>query len=164
MGATTKLLFMCGKMAAGKSTLARELADRENAVLLSQDEFVEHLFPHEIVDIPSYVKYSNRLNAAIGPLVCSLLAKGVSVVLDFPGNTRRQRTWFRQIIETAAVDHELHFLDLPDELCKRQLAMRSKDLPAGARWTTEAEFDLITTYFEPPASDEAFTVIRHVRG
>ena len=32
MGAPAKLIFLCGKMAAGKSTLARELAERENAV------------------------------------------------------------------------------------------------------------------------------------
>jgi predicted kinase len=34
----------CGKMAAGKSTMSRELAERENAVLLVQDEFLERLF------------------------------------------------------------------------------------------------------------------------
>jgi predicted kinase len=38
-----KLLFLCGKMAAGKSTLSRQLAERENAVLLVQDEFLERL-------------------------------------------------------------------------------------------------------------------------
>ena len=54
-----KLIFLCGKMAAGKSTLARELAERENAVLLVQDEFLERLFPGEIVDIPGFVKYSS---------------------------------------------------------------------------------------------------------
>ncbi len=36
MAGSAKLIFLCGKMAAGKSTLARELADRENAVLLVQ--------------------------------------------------------------------------------------------------------------------------------
>jgi serine kinase of HPr protein (carbohydrate metabolism regulator) len=44
------LVFMCGKMAAGKSTLARELARREHTVLLVQDEFLEQLFPGEITD------------------------------------------------------------------------------------------------------------------
>jgi thymidine kinase len=33
-----KLIFFCGKMAAGKSTLAKELAARERAVLLNQDQ------------------------------------------------------------------------------------------------------------------------------
>ncbi|PYV70475.1 MAG: cell division protein ZipA, partial [Acidobacteria bacterium] len=47
MAGSAKLIFLCGKMAAGKSTLARELADRENAVLLVQDDFVTALFPGE---------------------------------------------------------------------------------------------------------------------
>lgn len=58
MNRRAKLYFLCGKMAAGKSTLARELAQREEAVLLVQDEFLIKLFPGEIVDIPGFVKYS----------------------------------------------------------------------------------------------------------
>ncbi|MEY4634976.1 MAG: hypothetical protein RJA55_774, partial [Acidobacteriota bacterium] len=51
-----KLIFFCGKMAAGKSTLAKELAGRERAVLLNQDELLERLFPGGVIDVPSYVK------------------------------------------------------------------------------------------------------------
>jgi len=40
-----KLIFLCGKMAAGKSTLAKELAAREDAVLIVQDEFLDALYP-----------------------------------------------------------------------------------------------------------------------
>ena len=43
-------------MAAGKSTLARELADRENAILFVQDDLLEALFPGEITDIPGFLK------------------------------------------------------------------------------------------------------------
>jgi predicted kinase len=52
MSVSAKLIFLCGKMAAGKSTLARDLARRDDAVLLVQDEFLDHLFPGEITDIP----------------------------------------------------------------------------------------------------------------
>lgn len=158
-----KLIFFCGKMAAGKSTLARTLAAREHAALLVQDEFVEQLFPGEIVDIPSFIKYAGRLKSAVGPHVVALLTLGTSVVLDFPGNTRSQRAWFRELIEQARVDHELHFIDAPDALCKRQLKERSKDLPPGTPWTSEAEFDMITAHFLAPADDEGFNVIRHHR-
>jgi len=158
-----KLIFFCGKMAAGKSTLARALAARERAVMLSQDELVERLFPGEIVDIPSYKEYSARLNSAIGPHVCALLSLGNSVVLDFPGNTRSQRAWFRELFEQAGADHELHFIDASDALCKRQLKERSKDLPPGTPWTSEAEFDMIMAHFLPPSDDEGFTIVRHDR-
>jgi len=163
MSTPAKLIFFCGKMAAGKSTLAKALAEREHAVVLSQDELVERLFPGEIVDIPSYLKYSSRLNNATGPVVRSLLTLGTSVVLDFPGNTRSQRAWFRELFEQAGAEHELHFIDAPDVLCKRQLKERSKDLPPGAPWTSEAEFDMITAHFLPPADDERFNVVRHHR-
>jgi predicted kinase len=158
-----KLIFMCGKMAAGKSTLARELAEQENAVLLVQDEFLDHLFPGEITDISGYVKCSSRLKNALGPHICSLLSKGISVVLDFPGNTRAQRTWFRELFERANAEHELHYVDASDALCKRQLKERSEDLPAGTPWTTDAEFEAITVYFQPPSEEERFNVIRHER-
>ena len=158
-----KLIFFCGKMAAGKSTLAKELAARERAVLLNKDQLIERLFPGEVIDVPSYMKYSSRLTSAIGPHVSALLALGTSVVLDFPGNTRSQRAWFRELFEQAGADHELHFIDSPDALCKRQLKERSKDLPPGTPWTSEAEFDLIMAHFLPPSDGEGFNVIRHRR-
>ncbi len=163
MGTAPKLIFLCGKMASGKSTLARDLAERDNAILLVQDELLESLYPGEIVDIPGFVKCSSRLKSALEPHVCALLAKGMSVVLDVPGNTRAQRAWFRGIFERANVEHELHFVDAPDALCKSQLKDRSRSLPPGAPWTTDAEFEAITVYFQPPSEDEGFNVVRHER-
>ena len=158
-----KLYLMCGKMAAGKSTYARELAREQNALLLVQDEFVAALFPGAITDIPSFVKYSGRLRHALSDHICDLLSHGMSVVLDFPGNTRNQRQWFRDLFERANVEHELHYIVASDDLCKRQLRQRSAALPAGSRWTTDAEFDLITSYFQAPADDERFNVVRRER-
>lgn len=155
------LFFLCGKMAAGKSTLASALARQENAVLLVQDELLGTLYPGEIVDIPEFVKCSARLRTALTPHIHSLLLRGVSVVLDFPGNTKAQRSWFRELFEGARVGHELHFIDVPDKVCKAQLKERSKKLPAESAWTTDAEFDAITAYFQAPTPEEGFNVIRH---
>jgi len=163
MSAPAKLIFLCGKMAAGKSTLARDLAERHGAVLLAQDEFLDSLYPGEITDVPGFAKYSSRLRNALAPHVCALLSKGISVVLDFPGNTVAQRAWFRDLFERANVEHELHFVDASDAVCKSQLRDRSKHLPPGAPWTTDAEFDAITVYFQPPSEEEGFNVIRHQR-
>ena len=163
MRASAKLIFLCGKMAAGKSTLARNLAVRENAVLLVQDDFLSALFPGEITDIPGFVKCSSRLESALTPHICALLSKGISVVLDFPGNTKVQREWFRELAERAKVEHELHFVYTSDALCKSQLRERSRGLPAGTPWTRDADFEAITAYFQPPSEDEDFNVVRHER-
>ena len=159
-----KLLFFCGKMAAGKSTLSRQLASQEHAVLLVEDEFLERLFPGQIADLAAYVTYSSRVRDALGPHIRALLSMGVSVVLDFPGNTRRQRAWFRRLIDdVAGAEHELHFIDASDALCMRQLRHRSRNLPAETRWTSEADFQAVTAYFEPPTEEEGFNVVRHER-
>ena len=163
MSTTPKLIFMCGKMAAGKSTLARDLAQRENAILIVQDDFLESLYPGEIRDIADFVRCSSRVRQALDPHVCTLLSMSISVVLDFPANTKEQRAWFRGIFERANVEHELHFVDASDALCKRQLKDRSKNLPPGAPWTTDAEFEAITGYFQPPSEDEGFNVVHHER-
>lgn len=158
-----QLIFFCGKMAAGKSTLARELAARTGAVLLVQDEFLARLFPGEILGVEDFLRCSARLRDALTPHVCELLGKGITVVLDFPGNTVEQRAWFRTLAERAGVPHQLHLIEASDDLCKQQLRQRSRDLPPGTPWTTEAEFDAITAYFRPPSADEGFHIVRHVR-
>jgi predicted kinase len=158
------LMFLCGKMAAGKSTLARELAERRDAILFVQDELLEQLFPGEITDVAEFFDRSSRLRNAITPHICAVLSKGISVVLDFPGNTRAQRAWFRDIFERARVEHELHFIDASDATCKRQLKDRSRHLPPGTPWTSDAEFEAITVYFQPPSDEEEFNVVRHERG
>jgi predicted kinase len=158
------LMFLCGKMAAGKSTLSRQLAEREDAVLLEQDHFLGTLFPGEIVDIPAFVERYDRIKAALAPHIRALLARGVSVVLDFAGNTRGQRAWFRELVEGTGARLEVHYVEASDALCKRQLKQRSAHLPPGTPWTSEAEFDAITALFQGPADDEGFTVIRYSRG
>ena len=60
MNTSMKLMFFCGKRAAGKSTLARNLAVRENAALLVHDDFLNALFPGEITDVPGFVKCHSR--------------------------------------------------------------------------------------------------------
>jgi predicted kinase len=148
-------------MAAGKSTLARELAERERALLLVQDDWLATLYPGEITGIPEFVQRYSRLQNALTPHICALLSQGISVVLDFAAATKSQRAWFRGLIERAQVVHELHFIDASDALCKRQLRERSAGLPAGTPWTSEADFEAITAYFQAPSDDEQFNVVRH---
>lgn len=147
-------------MASGKSTLSRTLASQDSAVLLVEDHLLERLFPGRITDVSAYVTYSARVRDALASHIISLLSMGVSVALDFPGNARAQRAWFRQLIDESGAEHELHFIDASDALCMQQLARRSKKA-ADTRWTTAAEFHAVTAYFEPPVPEEGFNVIRH---
>jgi hypothetical protein len=66
----------------------------------------------------------------------------------------------RSLIEQSGAAHELHLLDIPDAICKQRLRQRN----AGGEHpfqVTEAEYDLFTSYFVPPAPIEGFNVIVH---
>ena len=162
-GKGASIHIFCGKMASGKSTLARELAQKHNAILLVEDDWMSQLYPAEISDIQSYIKYSERLKGPVSGHVLDLLAHGMSVVMDFPANTINQRRWFRELFEKANVRHALHYLDVSDAICKQQLRQRSAGRSEGSAFTTAAEFDAITKYFQPPDTDEGFNVIRYER-
>jgi predicted kinase len=132
-------------------------------VLLVEDDFIVKLFPGAIHTISDYIEYSSRIKDALSEHIVALLCAGMPVVLDFPGNTPSQRDWFRGLFERAGVAHELHFLDVPDHVCKLGLKERSKALPPGSPFTTDAEFDAITQYFQPPQPGEGFNVTVHTR-
>lgn len=154
------LYLLCGKIAAGKSTLAKRLAARPATVLISEDHWNSTLFPDEIRTIEDYARYSARVRAAMGPHVTALLKAGLSVVLDFQANTLAVRGWMRTLINGADAAHELHFLDIPDELCRRRLNERNL---AGQHpyQASDADYELFTRHFVPPSADEGFNVIVH---
>jgi predicted kinase len=158
--AKATLFLVCGKIAAGKSTLAKTLAIAPGTILISEDQWLACLYRSELVTIADYILYSARLRDAIGPHVEYLLRIGTSVVLDFPANTPNQRQWMRGIAERSGADHELHYLDVPDQICKSRLRERNA---AGTHdfAASEADFEQITSYFMPPADQEGFNVIRH---
>ncbi|MDJ0948190.1 MAG: ATP-binding protein [Alphaproteobacteria bacterium] len=159
-GRKPTLHLVCGKIAAGKSTLARRLASEPGTVLISEDAWLSSLFPGEIVALEDYVRCSGRLRDVMGAHVEALLRSGLSVVLDFPANTTHVRQWMRGIFERAGAAHELHFLDVPDAVCKARLRRRNQDGSHDFA-PTDADYDLITSYFVPPSADEAFNVTVH---
>ena len=154
------LYLICGKIAAGKSTLAKRLSERPLTVLIAEDSWNATLFPDEIRTIEDYSKYSTRLRQAMGPHVVALLRAGVSVVLDFQANTLAVRRWMKTLVEESGALHELHILDVPDETCKSRLRARN----AGGEHpyqVTDAEFDLFTKHFVAPTADEGFNMVVH---
>jgi hypothetical protein len=85
------LYCICGKIAAGKTSLARKLAAEHAAVLICEDEWLVRI-EAEIETFDDFRKHARRLfRAVIGPHVIGLLRMGVSVVLDI----RRRRFLIR---------------------------------------------------------------------
>jgi predicted kinase len=147
--------MICGKIAAGKSTLARRLAEAPDTILISEDVWLSTLYRDEQRTVAEYARNARRLREVMGGHVEALLRAGLSVVLDFPANTPANRQWMRGLFENAGAAHRLHFIDLPDAVCKARLRQRNA---AGTHqfMVSDAEFDEITAYLVPPSADEGF--------
>ncbi|MBM1222215.1 ATP-binding protein [Ponticoccus sp. SC2-23] len=151
---------LCGKPAAGKSTLCAELSRDAGTIALSEDVWLDALYGEEMSTLSDFVRCSDKLRYAVGPHVVALLERGLSVILDFHANTVEARLWMRRLADAAGVECKLHYLDVPDDLCRIRLAARRArgDHPFNV---TPAQFDGVVAHFVPPTEAEGITIIRH---
>ena len=154
------LHLVCGKIAAGKSTLTDALGLVPGAIVVREDYWLARLYPDEQNSLADYIRNSRRLRDAMTAHLIELLKGGMTVVLDFPANTPASRAWMRTLFEAAECRHTLHYLDVPDELCKARLRQRNDG--GGHEFNvSDEDFDLFTSHFVPPSPDEGFEVVLH---
>ncbi|WP_347566923.1 ATP-binding protein [Mesorhizobium sp. WSM4906] len=137
------------------------LAARPATLLISEDHWTSALFAEALKTIDDYAECSARLRTAMGPHVVDILRHGLSVVLDFPANTVAYRRWMRSLADSAGVLHELHYLDIPDAICRQRLQERNAGRTHQFQ-VSEAEYDLFSSYFVPPGPAEGFNVFVHM--
>lgn len=156
------LHLFCGKICAGKSTLATTLAAADGTILISEDEWLDALFGPEMSSVEFYANRSARLRAIMGPHVTALLKAGLSVVLDYPANTAKTRVWMRGILDASGAADRLHVLDPPDDVCLARLRLRnaSGDHPFAV---TEEQFHEISRHSATPSPEEGFAIVMHGR-
>ncbi|WP_374443023.1 AAA family ATPase [Stella sp.] len=154
------LFMLCGRIAAGKSTLAARLAQRPATILVAQDRFMASLWPDEIRNIEDYARVSPRLREAMGDHLAAILRADLSIVLDWPANTRLVRAWMRTVFEGGDADHELHVVDIDDGERRARLALRNASGQHEYQ-VDDATLALFDRHFEPPEPSEGFRIIRH---
>jgi len=154
------LHLVCGKIAAGKSTLITALARAPGTIAIREDDWLAELYPGEQTSLAAYVRNAARLRGVMAPHLVALLRQGLSVALDFPANTPQSRAWMRGVFAAAGSAHQLHYLEASDAACKARL--RRRNASGAHRFVvTDADFELFTRYFVPPSPAEGFDVVLH---
>lgn len=159
-GPAPTLHLVCGKIGAGKSTLSQQLALKPCHVLISEDAWLAALYPGEIHSIADYLQRAAALRNVLADHLRALLQAGVSVVLDFPFNTPASRAWAREVFSPVGAAHQLHFLEIADEVCKARLRARNA-LGEHPFQASDLEFERITRHFVAPVAEEGFVVMRY---
>jgi predicted kinase len=141
-----RLVLLCGLPAAGKTTIARELAEAYGAVRLDNDEWKLALG----ID-PFDGDVGIRLETQLLALTQRLLTLGTSVILEWGIWTRVERDELRGMARSLGVAVELRFLDVPYEELVRRVVERTAN---GGIPITADIMETSRGIFQPPTEEE----------
>jgi predicted kinase len=146
------LYTLCGLAFAGKTTVARRVAGRLGAGLVSLDAIHEErgLFPGGDLDVANW-RETGRIAEE---RTRDLLRQGRSAVVDDTFSYRFQRERFRRLAAEEGAAFLILFVDTPAEVMAARIEANRREPTRGHVLPHVVEF--IRNEFEPPASDEPF--------
>jgi len=150
--------LLCGLPGAGKTTLAKKLAKKHDAVRFTLDEWMIGLYEYSIFDA-EYGEYADRVRERIWETAVDLLRLGLDVVLDWSLWSREKRADLLAKINEVGADHTLYFLNVPLEELRRRLHERNAAHPSRAHQIPIEELERFAPYFEPPEADEGLNLV-----
>jgi len=159
MSSNGKLILFCGKMGAGKTTLSKSISAELNSVLISEDEWLSSHYSEQINSFEDYLSYSRKIKPFLKKHIQSILNAGITVILDFPANTTKQREWLFSLSNEVGSEHELIYLNTTDEICLSQISNRRKEQPERAQFDTPEVFREVTSHFQAPSESEGLNVV-----
>lgn len=149
------VIIMCGRICSGKSTHARALAARGNAVILSVDEIMLALFGADVGAM--HDTYVERLEAYLYEKSVEIVRGGVDVILDIGLWTRRERDEARAYYARRGIPMRIHAIAIGEDEWRRRIQRRNADIARGEVSAYPVDDGLARKFaaiFEPPGADE----------
>ncbi|WP_433162805.1 AAA family ATPase [Kribbella sp. CA-247076] len=150
MGSGVRVVLLCGTAFSGKSTVARALAPRLSAGVVSLDEINERrgLWGGDGIPVEEWV----RTHELAREEVRGLLGSGRSVVIDDTSSLRALRDGWRSLAIGAGAEFILLYVDVDHATVRRRRA--DNQLDPRRRDVTDAVLNQHLADFEPPEADE----------
>lgn len=150
MADEVRLVLMCGTSFSGKSTVARVLAPRLDAVIVSLDEINERrgLWGGDGIPVEEWIRTHDIASAEVR----ELLDVGTSAVVDDTSSPRFLRDNWRSLAVDVGAVFTLIYVDVDyDTIRRRRAANRSEP---SRRDVADGVLDRHFAEFEPPQADE----------
>jgi predicted kinase len=144
----TRLVLLCGTAFSGKSTIARSLAPRISATIVSLDEINERrgLWGGDGIPVEEWIRTHEIASAEVR----ELLDSGASAVVDDTSSPRFLRDGWRALAAESEARFVLVYLDVGHDEIRRRRAVNQVD--PSRRDVAVLEQHLAD--FEPPQQDE----------
>ncbi|TDX03140.1 ATP-binding protein [Kribbella sp. VKM Ac-2566] len=151
-----RLVLLCGTSFSGKSTVARVLAERLPARVVSLDEINERrgLWGGDGIPVEEWM----RTHEVARVEVRELLGSGTSVVVDDTSSPRFLRDGWRALAAAEDVGFTLVYVDVDHATVRTRRAENRLD--PRRQDVTDAVLEQHLAEFEPPGDDEDAVRIR----
>ena len=150
--------LVAGSTGAGKTTAAREIAERVGGVRFSIDEWMNALYwmdCPEKNDFPWALERVRRCEVQIGVVAKELAGVGVDAVLDLGFTTRAQRMGWLETAKAAGGGCVLHVLEVNAETRWARVLERNRgESGTYAFEVTREMFDFMEERWEAPSVEE----------
>jgi predicted kinase len=144
-GPGARLIIVCGLPGSGKTTLAKALENKLNAVRFSPDEWMEALS----IDIYDEDRRA-RIEQLQWKVAQQLLGRGLTVIIEWGSWGRSERDELRLGARALGAAVELHYLTAPVDVLFDRLQRRGMENPPIEREALAHWFEK----FEAPTSEE----------
>jgi len=149
---------VCGPIAAGKSTLARSLAEETSGVRFAIDEWMNALYGPdrpEQMNMGWVAPRLARCHEMMWSVASQVIARSRNVVLEYGLTTHAEREAFRARAGAAGHCVKMHFIDASRDVRLARLARRNLDRGETFSFeVTPAMFEFMESRYEAPSADE----------
>ena len=149
MRTTPSLHLMVGLPGAGKTTLARRIADERTILRLTPDEWMAPLFGDNDA--------GGRRAVLEGRLIWvahQVLRSGASVILDFGCWTPQERYAVRAVAACVGAHFTLHYVEIDEHERRARAADRWRTQAETSFPMSDADHDHFLRSFQPPSAAE----------
>jgi len=143
------LYLIVGLPGAGKTTLARRIADEHGILRLTPDEWMAPLFGHSDAD--------GRRDILEGHMIWvahQVLVSGASVILDFGCWSAEERFAIRSVTDSVGAGFDLQYVKIDEAQRRARAATRWQEAPESTFPMSDADHDRFLALCQPPSSAE----------
>jgi predicted kinase len=147
------LHLMVGLPCSGKTTKAKILEKKYNAIILTLDKWHIKLFGNDTMDKNHDIRH-RIIEEVMLEIAERLLILGTNVILDFGFWGKEERMHLKNKAKELGVNFKVHFMDVPKEELYKRLDKRNNEIPAGTFEIPKEKMDEYMEMFQPPERGE----------
>lgn len=151
-----KVILICGKICSGKTYYAKQIQEKNNAVILSTDEATYDLINNEQGDF--YNIFAERVNRYLRKKAVEIIRAGANVILDWGFWTNESRIEISEFFKLNNVQYEWHYIDVDDRTWYQNINKRNNLIKSGNGganfYVDEGLLNKLLLSFEKPEKEE----------